>query len=287
MFVGIFHGNIPTNNIQESCKIKTMTPYPLDQIQCFLLDMDGTFYLGDQLLPGALELIGLLKQRGTRFLFLTNNSSKHRRQYAEKITRLGLPLSEELIFTSGEATAIYLARQKPGARLFVAGTPALEEELAAHGFNLCQDDPDFVVLGFDTTLTYAKLWQLCDLVRAGLPFIATHPDINCPTETGFMPDIGALIAAVAASTGRQPDVIIGKPHQPIVDAVVQKTGLPVQALAMVGDRLYTDIALGAAGLTTILVLSGETHREELPDSPFKPDYVMENLAELAAKLASQ
>src|SRR5450759_1420145 len=151
-----------------------MSPYPLNTIRCFLLDMDGTFYLGDRLLPG----------RGTRLLFLTNNSSKGRRQYADKIGRLGRSLPEEAIFTSGEATAIYLKRQKPGARLFVAGTPALEEELSAHGFTLCQSDPDFVVLGFDTTLTYQKLWKLCDLVRDGLPYIATHPDINCPTETG-------------------------------------------------------------------------------------------------------
>jgi len=261
-----------------------MSPYPLNTIRCFLLDMDGTFYLGDRLLPGALEFIDLLKQRGTRFLFLTNNSSKGRRQYADKIGRLGLSLPEEAIFTSGEATAIYLKRQKPGARLFVAGTPALEEELSAHGFTLCQSDPDFVVLGFDTTLTYQKLWKLCDLVRDGLPYIATHPDINCPTETGYMPDIGAMMACIAASTGRQPDVIVGKPYAPVVEALAEKTGLPIHQLAMVGDRLYTDIALGAAGLTTVLVLSGETRREEIATSPHQPDYVMENLADLAAAL---
>ena len=261
-----------------------MSPYPLNTIRCFLLDMDGTFYLGDRLLPGALEFIDLLKQRGTRFLFLTNNSSKGRRQYADKIGRLGLSLPEEVIFTSGEATAIYLKRQKPGARLFVVGTPALEDELLAHGFTLCQNDPDFVVLGFDTTLTYQKLWKLCDLVRDGLPYIATHPDINCPTETGYMPDIGAMMACIAASTGRQPDVIVGKPYAPVVEALAEKTGLPIHQLAMVGDRLYTDIALGAAGLTTVLVLSGETRREEIATSPHQPDYVMENLADLAAAL---
>ena len=261
-----------------------MSPLPLNHIRCFILDMDGTFYLGDHLLPGALEFINLLKQRGTQFLFLTNNSSRHRRQYAEKIRRLGLALPEEAIFTSGEATAIYLARQKPNARLFVAGTPALEEEMTTHGFTLVEEQPDFIVLGFDTTLTYQKLWQLCDLVRAGYPYIATHPDINCPTETGYMPDIGALIAAVAASTGRQPDTVIGKPNAPIVAALSEKTGLPVQALAMVGDRLYTDIALGAAGLTTILVLSGETRPEDLPGSPYQPDYIVQDLAALAQAL---
>ncbi len=256
----------------------------LNEIRCFLLDMDGTFYLGDQLLPGALEFIDLLVRRDIQYLFLTNNSSKTRKEYADKISRLGLDLPETKIFTSGEATAIFLARQKPGARLFVAGTPALEREFREHGFQLTADDPDFAVLGFDTTLTYAKIWKLCDLVVAGTPFIATHPDINCPTETGFMPDIGAMIAMIAASTGKQPDVIVGKPYSPIVEAVTDKLQLPVDSLCMVGDRLYTDIALGKTGLTTVLVLSGETRREDLAGSPFQPDYVLNDLADLVGQL---
>ena len=124
--------------------------------------------------------------------------------------------------------------------------------------------PDVIVLGFDTTLTYEKLWKLCDFVRAGLPYIATHPDFNCPTETGFMPDIGAMIAFVNASTGREPDLVVGKPNRMIVDAVAHKLGLQIPEMAMVGDRLYTDIALGqTSGITTCLVLSGETHPEDL------------------------
>ncbi len=256
----------------------------LAHIKCFMLDMDGTFYLGNHLLPGALEFIDLLRQHNVPFLFLTNNSSRTQKEYAEKIRRFGLELTEEAIFTSGEATAIYLARRKPGAKLFVVGTPALEREFEEHGFDLTDINPDFAVLGFDTTLTYAKLWKLCDLVTAGVPYIATHPDINCPTETGFMPDIGAMMALVAASTGKQPDVIIGKPYPPIVEALTEKLGLPVEALCMIGDRLYTDIALGKTGLTTILVLSGETQREHLADSTIQPDFVMENLAELVSRL---
>lgn len=254
----------------------------LDQIRCFLLDMDGTFYLGNRLLPGALEFIHLLNRRGIDYLFLTNNSSRTRREYSEKIRRMGLDLNEEKIFTSGEATALFLDRKKPGATLFVVGTPALEKEFEEHGFRLSADRPDFAVLGFDTTLTYDKIWKLCDLVTAGVPYIATHPDINCPTETGFMPDIGSMIALVAASTGRQPDVIIGKPNPPIVQAITSKLSLPAESLCMIGDRLYTDIALGKTGLTTILVLSGETHPEDLDDSPFQPNFVMQDLAELVA-----
>jgi 4-nitrophenyl phosphatase len=256
----------------------------LHNVKCFLLDMDGTFYLGNHLLPGALDFIHLLDERGIQFLFLTNNSSRTQKEYADKIRRLGLDIPETKIFTSGEATAIYLARRKPGASLYVVGTPALEREFREHGFTLSSQDPDFAVLGFDTTLTYEKVWKFCDLINAGVPYIATHPDINCPTETGYMPDIGAMMAMIAASTGRQPDIIIGKPHAPIVEALTDKLALPVESLCMVGDRLYTDIALGKTGLATVLVLSGETRPEDIPGSHFQPDFVMQNLAELVTVL---
>jgi len=254
----------------------------LAQIRCFLLDMDGTFYLGDRLLEGALRFIEVLQAQRKEFLFLTNNSSKHARQYAEKITRLGLPIPETKVLTSGEATARHLLTRRLNARLFVVGTPALEEEFRAHGFALDPDQPDVAVLGFDTTLTYQKLWKLCDFVRAGLPYIATHPDFNCPTETGFMPDIGAMIAFVKASTGREPDLVIGKPNRMIVEAAAQKMNVPLDALGMIGDRLYTDIALGqTSGITTVLVLSGETRLEDVAASPFQPDYVFDNLGAVA------
>ncbi len=256
--------------------------------RCFLLDMDGTFYLGRKLLPGALELIDLFHQRGIPFLFLTNNSSRTRADYAKKLRSFGLDLPEEQFFTSGEATAITLKKQKPGASLYVVGTPALEREFAAHGFALTTTGrPDFAVLGFDTTLTYEKIWRLCDLIVAGVPYIATHPDINCPTETGFMPDIGAMMAMIAASTGKQPDLIVGKPYAPIVEALTEKLQMPVESMCMVGDRLYTDIALGKTGLTTVLVLSGETLPDDVPGSPFQPDYVMRDLAELVEALTAQ
>lgn len=256
----------------------------LNQVRCFLLDMDGTFYLGNQLLPGALDFIRLLDQDNIDFLFLTNNSSKSKVEYAQKLISLGCPVNEEKIFTSGEATAIYLQHIAPAARIYLVGTPALEAEFVRFGFILCAENPDFAVLGFDTTLTYEKVRRLCDFLAAGVPYIATHPDINCPTETGFMPDIGAMIEMIAASTGRRPDIIIGKPHQPIVDAVSQKLSLPVDHICMVGDRLYTDIALGKAGLLTVLVLSGETQLDDLSQSPVQPDLIMRDLAELTATL---
>lgn len=251
----------------------------LSTVRGFLLDMDGTFYLSDRLLEGALPFIDLLRAQKKTFLFLTNNSSKHRRQYAEKISRLGLAIPEEAVLTSGEATALYLKERHPTAKIFLVGTPALEEEFSIHGFRLVEKDPQFLVLGFDTTLTYQKLWALCDFVRAGIPYIATHPDFNCPTEMGWMPDVGAMIAFVKAATGREPDLVVGKPNRLIVDTAAIKLDLQVEQMAMIGDRLYTDIALGqSSGITTVLVLSGETKIEDLKDSPFQPDYIFQNLA---------
>ena len=251
----------------------------LAEIQCFLLDMDGTFYLGDQLLPGANSFLQLLDQRGTSYLFLTNNSSKSAKEYADKLLRLGLQVTEDKIFTSGEATCIYLRKTIPDANVYLMGTKALEDEFLRQGIRLNRGKADVAVLGFDTGLTYAKLWKFCDLVRTGIPYIATHADFNCPTENGFMPDVGSMIALITASTGRQPDVVIGKPNQPIVDTIAEKIGLPLGKIAMVGDRLYTDIALGQTGIKTVLVLSGETNLEEAQKSEFQADWVVQDIAE--------
>lgn len=254
----------------------------LARVRCFLLDMDGTFYLGDRLVEGALRFVDVVRSQGRDFLFLTNNSSKDGRMYAEKITKLGLPLDAAKVLTSGAAAAIHLLSQQSGARVFVVGTPALEAEFAARGFVLADESPDIVMLGFDTGLTYAKLWRLCDLVRAGIPYWATHPDLNCPTESGFMPDAGAMIAFVRASTGREPDLVVGKPNRLIAEKAAEHVGVPLSALCMVGDRLYTDIALGTtAGIPTVLVLSGETRAEDVPDSPHRPDIVFPHLGALA------
>lgn len=253
----------------------------LSKIRCFLMDMDGTLYLEDTLLPGAQEMIDLLDARQVPYYILTNNSSRSRLEYADKLNRMGLSISQERIFTSGEATALYLQKNFPGASLYVVGTPPLMAEFTRHGFVLREEDPDVVVLGFDTTLTYDKLWKLCDWLMAGKPYIATHPDINCPTQDGFKPDIGAMMALVAKSTGRDPDVIVGKPNAPIVEALAEKTQVPIEQHCMIGDRLYTDIALGRWGIMTVLVLSGETKLENLAESAYHPDVVVRDMAEMA------
>lgn len=253
----------------------------LAQVRCFLLDMDGTIYLGEQLLTGSVQFLDYLRQRGYDYLFLTNNSSKDSQQYVEKFARLGLSVSRDKIMTSGEATAMHVSRQKPGARVFVVGTESLEKEFRNCGLVVSAEMPEVAVLGFDTTMAYDKMWKLCDLVRAGVPYIATHPDFNCPTETGFMPDIGAMIAFVKASTGREPDLIVGKPNALLAEYAAERTGIPVTAMCMIGDRLYTDIAMGtAAGIPSILVLSGETRSDEVSNSPFQPTYVFQDIQEV-------
>ncbi|MGI5959463.1 MAG: HAD-IIA family hydrolase [Massiliimalia sp.] len=260
-----------------------MAKQKLDRIRLFLLDMDGTFYLGKTLLPGSKDFVEQLKQDTARqFVFLTNNSSKSRENYLTKLKNMGFTFSPERVMTSGEATAIYLNHHYKNPRVYLVGTPSLEEEFSSSGILLTEDHPDCAVLGFDTTLTYEKLWKLCDLVRAGVPYLATHPDFNCPIENGYMPDIGGMIACVKACTGREPDVVIGKPNRYIIESVSEKFQIPLEEIAMVGDRLYTDIAVGEkAGITSILVLTGETKREDLDDSPIQPDYIFENLGELA------
>lgn len=259
-----------------------MVKKSLLSIRCFLLDMDGTFYLGNQLLDGALHFMEVIQRQGRDFFFLTNNSSNRGQEYAKKISAMGFPLSAEKVFTSGEATARFLQREFPAKSIYLVGTPALEEEFREFGLTLVEENAEVTVVGFDTTLTYHKLHRLCDYVRAGLPFIATHPDLNCPTDTGYLPDIGAILAFVKASTSRDPDLIVGKPHRQIIDELSNKISFPIQNLAMIGDRLYTDIALGqTANITTILVLSGETTLEDVHSSPFKPDFIFNHLGEVA------
>ena len=258
---------------------------PLSEIETYLLDMDGTIYLSDYVYPCTLPFLSLLKEQGKRYIFLTNNSSTNKSAYLERLARLGIPVDGDSVFTSGEATTIYLSSEKPGARIYLCGTPDLEEEFRQAGFVLTDESPDYAVLGFDKTLTYEKLVRLCDFVRAGVPFIATHPDFNCPVTGGFIPDVGSMLALVKASTGREPDYIVGKPNRGIVDALARKYALPLDTMAMVGDRLYTDIAVGVnAGITSILVLSGESTLSDLAASDIKPDYVFDDLSGITEKL---
>jgi len=257
-----------------------------NDIKCFLLDMDGTIYLGESLIGGARDFLRNLDEQGKKTIFLTNNSSKNKYSYQEKLSSLGIDVDPNDIFTSGEATTIYLNSKKPGAKLFLLGTPLLEDEFRMAGFELVsQGNPDYVVLGFDTTLTYNKLWHACDYIRAGINYLATHPDYNCPLGEGkYMPDAGAMIKFFEASTGANP-VVIGKPNHYIVDSVCEKYKIEKESMAMVGDRLYTDIKLGInAGITTVLVLSGETTQQQYDASDIEASHVFPSIKELGQAL---
>lgn len=254
----------------------------VNNIETFLLDLDGTFYLGDQLYPWSLPFIEACERLGKRFIFVTNNSSENGNHYVEKLRGMGVTITNDQVFTAGQATIFYLKKYNYPKKIYLVGTPALEEEFSAAGFILTDEDPEAVVLGFDLTLTYHKLERACFFIRKGMPFIATHPDLNCPTPEGPIPDCGAMIALITASTGVKPK-IIGKPFPEMIEALRTKYGLDnPKAVAMVGDRLYTDIAMGkAAGITSILVLSGETTLEHLTDAETQPDLIVENLGEIA------
>ena len=252
----------------------------LRPVRCFLLDMDGTFYLGNNLIDGSLDFLEALRATGRTARFLTNNSSRSASVYARKLKGMGVPEEYRDVISSGHAAAHYCLRAFPQGHCFLMGNPDFRGELESLGVQCRDDDPDYVLLAFDTTLEYRRLCTACDLIRAGLPYIATHPDINCPTEYGFMPDSGAMCALITMSTGVKPR-FTGKPHEEVLEILEDHTGIPRSRMAAVGDRLYTDIALGTKNnVTSILVMSGETTPEDLAASDVRPTMVVKNIGEL-------
>lgn len=257
----------------------------LSKIKCFALDMDGTVYLGERWIDGAPEFLHKIKETGRSYVFLTNNSSKNAAVYVEKLHRMGFEVGEDKIVTSGQATIYYLQKHFPDAKVFLLGNQMLQEEFLQAGIILEEEHPDVVVTAFDTSLDYRKMCKVCDHVRAGIPYLATHPDYNCPTETGFIPDVGAIHAFIHASAFRYPDRIIGKPNRDIVDYLCTRVDTKRGEIGMVGDRLYTDIAVGRNnGLKSILVLSGETAMEDVRKSDVLPHLIFDSVKEIAKTL---
>lgn len=256
-------------------------------IRLFVLDMDGTFYLGNRILPGAADFLQAARQAGREFLFFTNNSSRSPKEYMEKLAGMGCPITRDQIMTSGDVTIRYLQTHYPGKSVYLLGTPSLRECFQEAGIPLTQQDPELVVVGFDTTLTYESLTKACDFIRKGAVFLATHLDINCPTETGFIPDCGSICAAISLSTGKEPK-FLGKPFAETVEMVLDKTGYSQQEVAFVGDRIYTDVATGVNnGAAGILVLTGETKQEEVAASPVQPTAVFGSLGQMGELLLQE
>ncbi len=257
----------------------------LDGVKCFVLDMDGTIYLGDSLFPYTRDFLDAVKNAGREFVFFTNNSSQNRAHYLKKLAAMGIDVPPEKMLMSTHVLLRHLEAAAPGKRVFVAGTPALKEDFSAAGYALTGGaDADFAVLGFDRTLTYETLTVLCDCARAGLPVFGVNTDYNCPVEGGFIPDCGAIAAALTAATGARPE-FFGKPSRRALEYICQKTGYAEGELCFVGDRLYTDIAITrGTSARSVLVLSGESGRGDLRGLPYTPDIVVENIGELAALL---
>ena len=253
----------------------------------FLLDMDGTLYLGDDVFPGAVDFINTLADTGRQYIYLTNNSSRAGTDYITRLRRLGFPCEAENVFTSGMATALYLNQHYAGKPVYLVGTQAFRRELLSYGIPLVEEGAEIVVAGFDTELVYEKLDKAVHFLRRGAHFIAANPDWVCPMPRGeVLPDCGSICALLTASSGVNPNYI-GKPNRNMIDVISVMTGIPNEKICAVGDRLYTDIAVAQnAGSVSVLVLSGETDKKMVDEAERKPDYILADVHELHEILKS-
>ncbi len=254
----------------------------LEQMRLFLLDMDGTIYLDNDLFDGTLDFLSYVKEIGGRYIFVTNNSSKSVDKYIEKLAGMGIEATAEDFLTSTDATALYLKKQNYH-KIYAFGTASFREQLSKEGLPVTdklEDDIDCLCMGFDTEITFQKLEDACILLGRGVDYIATNPDWVCPTWYGFVPDCGSISQILETATKRKPK-FIGKPEPDMAYLAMEKTGFSKEETAVIGDRLYTDIACGVnAGIGSIFVLSGEGTMEDLAASETKPEFVYENIKKL-------
>lgn len=250
----------------------------------FLLDMDGTIYLDYELFDGTLDFLSYVKEKGGKYLFVTNNSSKGVGAYIEKMKRLGIDATSEDFLTSVDATVAYIRKYHPGKRFYCMGTKSLVSTLIDEGIDVVTeigDGIEGILLGYDTELTYKKLDDVCRLLSTGeYVYLATNPDVTCPTSYGFVPDLGSISVMIKNATGKMPR-FIGKPEPDMILMALDEFGYQKEDAVMIGDRLYTDIASGVnAGIDTVFVLSGEGTLEDLKTSEVKPTYIYNNIKEM-------
>lgn len=252
----------------------------------FLLDMDGTIYLDEELFDGTLDFLEYVKSIGGRYIFLTNNSSKSVDRYVEKLHNLGINATADDFLTSTDATVLYL-HKKNYKKIYAFGTKSFTAQLRTAGLpvtNTLSDDIDCLCMGFDTELTFKKLEDSCILLGRGVDYIATNPDWVCPTWYGYVPDCGSVAEMLYRATERRPK-FIGKPHPEMPLLAIERTGYKKEETVIIGDRLYTDIACGVnADISSIFVLSGEGTTEDLKKSDVKPEYVYKNIREIYTDL---
>ncbi len=254
----------------------------LKDIKLFLLDMDGTIYLDNDLFDGTIDFLNYVSEIGGRYMFMTNNSSKSVDKYIEKLSKLGINATEDDFLTSTNAT-IPVIKKAGYKKVYAFGTNSFKEQLRGADIpttDKLDDDIDCLCMGFDTELSFQKLEDACILLNRGVDYIATNPDWVCPTWYGSVPDCGSISQILQTATGRLPR-FIGKPQPEMAYLAMEKTGYSKSETAVMGDRLYTDIACGVnAGISTIFVLSGEGTMEDVEQSDTKPQYIFKNIREI-------
>jgi arabinose operon protein AraL len=255
----------------------------MNSYDAYIFDLDGTVYLGESLLPHAGETIAQLRQAGKRTLFLSNNPTRPRAEYAARLTRLGLPTPAADVINSSYVMVKFLQERLPQARLFVVGEASLCAELVTGGFTLTENaaEVEAVIASFDRTFDYHKLQIAFDAIRTGARFFATNADRYCPVPGGGQPDAAAMIAAIEACTGTKVEAVVGKPSAYMAAAILDLAGVPAERCLMTGDRWETDILMGQqAGMATALTLTGATSSADLAETAVVPMYVINHLGEL-------
>jgi HAD superfamily hydrolase (TIGR01450 family) len=263
-------------------------PVDLSRIDHVALDMDGTIYRGKRLFDATLPFLDRLRRLGIGHTFLTNNTSLSKADYVRKLGRFGIDAIEDQIFTPADSTIVYLRDRHPGVEsIGILGTPSLCLQFEQAGFIVTWEEPGAVVVGFDTALTYERLCRAAYWIGLGRPFIATHPDLVCPTdEPTVLVDCGAICACLTAATGRPPTVL-GKPDPSMILDLCGRLGLAKDRVAMVGDRVYTDMVMAQrSGVASVLVLSGEATAEDAAALPTPPDLIVADVGELGKRLES-
>jgi len=259
----------------------------LKRIRHVVLDLDGTLYKGARLFPQTVPFLEGLRSLRIGYTILTNNTSRSKADYVEKLRKLGIEARESEIYTPAESTIAYLRNNLPRAKaLAILGTPSLEHEFVAAGFSVSWEAPDAVVVGFDTGLTYERLCHTAHWISTGLPWLATHPDLVCPTdEPTVLVDCGSICASLSAATGRQP-IVFGKPNPSILLELRDRLQLASDQMIMVGDRIYTDMKMAQdAGIPAALVLTGETTEAQAASLPWQPDLIVSDVGKLGTLLA--
>lgn len=252
-----------------------------------LIDMDGVIYRGQSLIPGAQEFIEILLEQEVPFLFLTNNSQRTRRDVATKLQRMGISAEEQHVFTCAMATARFLAEQKPGGTAYVIGEGGLLQALHHNGYSIVESDPEYVVVGEGRTFTMEMIEAAVRMVIKGAKLIATNLDPNCPTDRGLRPGCGAIVAMLEAATGTKA-FSVGKPSPVMLRMARKQIKLPTEGTTIIGDTMDTDILGGVQlGYRTVLVLTGSTKRADLGSYAFRPDLIVDSIANLTSSLVEK